>query len=178
MVIVAFPILNAYKFSEHEYTGVKMIDSTVGGLLGVVGWPLSPFVALWSAYQTIFTESPDKPLDISEETKFNARRAIGVDCDQFYNIAVVGSAGTGKSTMVNALLGYQDTHPSAAPTNEAAGYRDEPRGHRHPELRAMVLWDMPGGGTCTHNSATYFEDNHLNVFDSLIIVTAERYGHI
>lgn len=37
MVIVAFPILNAYKFSEHEYTGVKMVDSTIGGLLGVVG---------------------------------------------------------------------------------------------------------------------------------------------
>lgn len=37
MVIVAFPILNAYKFSEHEYTGVKVVDSTIGGLLGVVG---------------------------------------------------------------------------------------------------------------------------------------------
>lgn len=37
MVIVAFPILNAYKFSETEYTGVKVVDSTIGGLLGVVG---------------------------------------------------------------------------------------------------------------------------------------------
>lgn len=37
MVIVAFPILNAYKFSENEYTGVKVVDGTIGGLLGVVG---------------------------------------------------------------------------------------------------------------------------------------------
>ncbi|CEP11761.1 hypothetical protein [Parasitella parasitica] len=174
MVIVAFPILNAYTFSEYEYTGVKMIDGTVGGLLGVVGWPLSPFVALWSAYQTIFAESPEKPLDISEETKFNARRAIGLCCNKFYNVAVVGSAGTGKSTLVNALLGLHDTDPRAAPTGEASAFCNEPRGYRHSEMNSMVVWDMPGGGTCTHNSATYFEDMHLKAFDSLVIVTAER----
>lgn len=114
MVIVAFPILNAYKFSEHEYTGVKMVDSTIGGLLGVVGCkyihmytytqsnsdqyvgPLSPFVAFWSAYQSMFTEGPNKSIEVSEETKIMVRKAIGLDCDNFYNIAVVGAAGTGK----------------------------------------------------------------------------------
>lgn len=40
MIIVAFPILNAYKFSATEYTGVKVVDSTIGGLLGVVGCKL------------------------------------------------------------------------------------------------------------------------------------------
>jgi hypothetical protein len=58
--------------------------------------PLSPFVAFWSAYQTIFTEGPAQPNEISEETKATVRRAMGMDCDNFYNVAVVGAAGTGK----------------------------------------------------------------------------------
>jgi hypothetical protein len=173
MVIVAFPILNAYKFSETEYTGVKVVDSTIGGLLGVVGWPLSPFVAFWSAYQSIFTESPTKSSQVSEETKYLVRRAIGLDCDNFYNIAVVGAAGTGKSSLVNGILGYPDTDQYAAAINEAGEYH-EPRGYRHPDLRRMILWDMPGAGTLTSNDQTYFEDNYLKAFDSLIIVTAER----
>jgi hypothetical protein len=57
---------------------------------------LSPFVAFWSAYQSIFTEGPNKSIEVSEETKLTVRKAIGLDCDNFYNIAVVGAAGTGK----------------------------------------------------------------------------------
>lgn len=39
----------------------------------------------------------------------------------------------------------------------------------------MILWDMPGAGTLANSDKTYFEDNYLYAFDSLIIVTAERY---
>lgn len=54
MVIVAFPILNAYKFSEHEYTGVKMVDSTIGGLLGVVGCKFtSPSTHRYTRYSSL-----------------------------------------------------------------------------------------------------------------------------
>lgn len=37
MIIVAFPLLNAYTFSEQELTGVKLMDSAIGGLVGVIG---------------------------------------------------------------------------------------------------------------------------------------------
>lgn len=38
MIIVAFPILNAYTFvTEQELTGVKLMDGAIGGLLGVLG---------------------------------------------------------------------------------------------------------------------------------------------
>ncbi|ORE11662.1 hypothetical protein BCV72DRAFT_246705 [Rhizopus microsporus var. microsporus] len=173
MIIVAFPILNAYKFSEYEYTGVKVVDGTIGGLLGVVGWPISPFVAFWSAYQSIFVEEPDRKAEISEDVKTMVRRAIGLDCDRFYNIAVVGAAGTGKSSLVNGILGYPDNDQYAAAIHEAGGHTTEPRGYRHPDLRNMILWDMPGAGTLANNDKTYFEDNYLYAFDSLIIVTAE-----
>lgn len=77
--------------------------------------------------------------------------------------------------MVNGILGYPDTDRYAATINEAGGNTtSEPRGYRHPDLRRMILWDMPGAGTSTSKEATYFEDNYLKAFDSLIIVTAER----
>lgn len=37
MVIIAFPVLNAYIFTEDELTGVKLMDGMIGGLLGIVG---------------------------------------------------------------------------------------------------------------------------------------------
>ena len=37
LVIIAFPILNAYTFTEDEMTGVRMMDGVIGGLLGVIG---------------------------------------------------------------------------------------------------------------------------------------------
>ncbi|KAI8987850.1 hypothetical protein BDF20DRAFT_814605 [Mycotypha africana] len=178
MVIIAFPLLNAYKFSETEYTGVKIVDSAIGGLLGVVGWPLSPFVAFWSVYQNLFIEEPSKSSEVSSEMKSKVRRAMGMDCDNFYNIAVVGAAGTGKSSVVNGILGYPDTDRYAAATHESDNinyaHSQEPRGYRHPELRRMILWDMPGAGTTDNNETTYFDDYYLKAFDSLIIVTAER----
>ncbi|CAO3634566.1 unnamed protein product [Mucor hiemalis] len=123
----------------------------------------------------MFNEGPTTSLQVTEETKFLVRRAIGLDCDNFYNIAVVGAAGTGKSSLVNGILGYPDTDRYAATINEAGGNTtSEPRGYRHPDLRRMILWDMPGAGTSTSKEATYFEDNYLKAFDSLIIVTAER----
>lgn len=80
-----------------------------------------------------------------------------------------------QSSLVNGILGYPDNDKYAAVINEASGSTSEPRGYRHPDLRSMVLWDMPGAGTMGNQEATYFEDNYLMAFDSLIIVTAERY---
>lgn len=80
-----------------------------------------------------------------------------------------------QSSLVNGILGYPDNDQYAAAIHEAGGHTTEPRGYRHPDLRNMILWDMPGAGTLTNNDKTYFEDNYLYAFDSLIIVTAERY---
>jgi Interferon-inducible GTPase (IIGP) len=50
----------------------------------------------------------------------------------------------------------------------------KPRAYRHPDLRTMVLWDLPGAATLHHPAETYFEDKFLCAFDALIIVMAER----
>lgn len=37
------------------------------------------------------------------------------------------------------------------------------------ELQNIVLWDMPGSGTATHPTESYFKDNVLYAFDGLLI---------
>lgn len=76
--------------------------------------------------------------------------------------------------MINGILGYQDSDPRAAPTGETES-TSKPKGYRHPDLRTMIVWDMPGAGTESHPSETYFNDKFLYAFDTLIIVIADRY---
>ncbi|CDH59159.1 hypothetical protein RO3G_14116 [Lichtheimia corymbifera JMRC:FSU:9682] len=173
MVIIAFPVLNAYIFTEDELTGVKLMDGMIGGLLGIVGWPLSPFYACWGLFQVLFRDEPPEPVAIDQELKDIAKREIGLNCERFYNVGVVGAAGTGKSSLINGILGYQDSDPRAAPTGETES-TSKPKGYRHPDLRTMIVWDMPGAGTESHPSETYFNDKFLYAFDTLIIVIADR----
>ncbi|KAJ2965039.1 hypothetical protein NQZ79_g75 [Umbelopsis isabellina] len=173
MVIVAFPFINAYTFTSEELTGVKLMDGAIGGLLGVIGWPLAPFLACWGVFEVLFKDGPPEPLAIPQEIKDKAKREFGLNCENFYNIAVAGIAGTGKSSVVNGIMGMHDNDPQAAVTGETEA-TIKPRGYRHPDLRSMVLWDLPGAATLHHPAETYFEDKFLCAFDALIIVTAER----
>ncbi|KAI8074135.1 interferon-inducible GTPase-domain-containing protein [Gongronella butleri] len=173
MVIIAFPLLNAYTFTEDELTGYKLMDGAIGGLLGVIGWPLAPFLACYGVFQVLFKDGPPEPNPIDPEIQDAARKSIGLNCEQFYNVAVVGSSGTGKSSVVNGIMGYKDSFKDAAATGESETTK-KPRAYRHPDLRSMVIWDMPGAGTMNHPVSTYFEDKFLCAFDSLVIVTAER----
>jgi GTP-binding protein EngB required for normal cell division len=43
-----------------------------------------------------------------------AREVIGIDADNEYNVAFVGEAGVGKSSLINALLCVKDNDPIAA----------------------------------------------------------------
>ncbi|KAH8549967.1 interferon-inducible GTPase-domain-containing protein [Umbelopsis sp. PMI_123] len=173
MVIVAFPFINAYTFTSEELTGVKLMDGAIGGLLGVIGWPLAPFLACWGVFEVLFKDGPPEPLAIPQEIKDKAKREFGLNCENYYNIAVAGIAGTGKSSVVNGIMGMHDNDPQAAVTGETEA-TIKPRAYRHPDLRTMVLWDLPGAATLHHPAETYFEDKFLCAFDALIIVMAER----
>ena len=72
--------------------------------------PLSPFIACWNAFQTIFNEGPPEPKEIPQHTKDLLKSHYGLNCESFYNVAVVGVSGTGKVTsfsyfhMINHML--------------------------------------------------------------------------
>ncbi|KAI7853368.1 interferon-inducible GTPase-domain-containing protein [Circinella umbellata] len=173
VVVIAFPILNAYTFTEDEMTGFKVLDGMIGGLFGVIGWPLSPFIAFWNAFQIIFNEGPPEPKEIPQHTKDLLKSHYGLNCESFYNVAVVGVSGTGKSSLINGIMGCHDGDARAAKTGEKET-TEKPKGYQHPDLHTMILWDMPGAGTYEHKSETYFNEKFLYAFDTLIIVIAER----
>ncbi|KAG1173283.1 hypothetical protein G6F70_005942 [Rhizopus microsporus] len=173
VVIVAYPILNAYAFQESDITGFRIIDGTIGGLLGVIAWPLSPFFAVWGAVTFIFKEKPPRTINVPPEIRAKAEAEIQLDTVSFYNVAVVGMSGTGKSSLVNAIRGYKDTDKRAAKVGEVETTA-VPRPYPHPDLTTMVIWDMPGVGTKSHPRETYFEDNYLCAFDLLVIVLGNR----
>lgn len=79
--------------------------------------------------------------------------------------------------MINGIMGYHDKDARAAVTGEVEATM-KPKGYQHPDLRTMIVWDMPGAGTMNHPAETYFEDNFLYAFDTLVIVTAERLQEI
>lgn len=37
VIIVAYPVLNAYTFQDSDITGYRIVDSAIGGVLGVIG---------------------------------------------------------------------------------------------------------------------------------------------
>ncbi|KAI9361037.1 interferon-inducible GTPase-domain-containing protein [Pilaira anomala] len=173
VVIIAYPALNAYWFQDMDITGHRVVDGAIGGLLGVIAWPLSPFLAIWGAVKINFKDKPPIPLPIPDQLLQKAEKEIKLNTISFYNVAVVGVSGSGKSSIVNAILGYKDTESRAAKVGEVETTA-RPASYQHPDLANMVIWDMPGVGTQNHPIDTYFEKNYLYAFDLLVVVLGNR----
>jgi len=105
------------------------------------------------------------------------RRKLGMDCNGCYNIAIVGASGEGKSSLVNGLMGVDDSADNAIQVGEVETTSDI-KSYCHPHLETVVLWDLPGGGTERHPGETYFKDKMLFAFDAVIIVTSTTFTQI
>ncbi|KAG2233009.1 hypothetical protein INT48_007585 [Thamnidium elegans] len=171
VIIIAYPALNAYAFQDMDITGNRMVDGTIGGLLGVIAWPLSPFLAIWGAVKINFKDKPPVPLPISPSLLLKAEQDIKLNTVSFYNVAVCGVSGSGKSSIVNAILGYKDTESRAAKVGEVETTA-RPSSYQHPDLANMVIWDMPGVGTQKHPI-----DTKYRVLESDTIISAKAKEH-
>ncbi|KAH9261273.1 hypothetical protein BASA81_000977 [Batrachochytrium salamandrivorans] len=95
----------------------------------------------------------------------------GFDPDK-HNIAVCGPAGSGKSSLVNALQGVRDGDPGAASVGEIEctdNIKRYPVSGSH-----LVVWDLPGCGTDRHPFEGYFDAKKLYAFDILLLVYKDR----
>lgn len=110
----------------------------------------------------------------------HAQNTAGYRNDTFH-LAVAGSAGTGKSSLVNAFRGIPNSHPDAAQTGvvetttKISRYSDRDAGG----VRETIAWyDVPGAGTLSVPGWEYFNDMGLYIFDAIIVAVDGRLTEI
>lgn len=106
-------------------------------------------------------------------------REIGMDNVGQYNFAVCGSTGVGKSSFCNIMRGILDKkHPKFAKVGTGEQTTTETTKYPHPDAPHIVFWDVPGGGCDDFPSATYFEDQCLDLFDGLLLLYNGRFTEV
>ncbi|GAN05982.1 interferon-inducible GTPase 5-like [Mucor ambiguus] len=179
MIILALPFVGAYEFStaleEEMITGYKLVDGMIGGLFGVIASPIAPLYYFLTSMQEIFSATSTAQQHRRHINQSYLKKAYGMlrlDVN-VYNVAITGCPGTGKSSLLNALLGYKNNHPKAAAIGEIET-TIEPRRYQHPVLPTLHLWDMPGIGTPRHPTSHFFDTYFLGAFDAILVVFDDR----
>ena len=94
------------------------------------------------------------------------------------HFAVTGTAGSGKSSLINSLRGLLATDRGAAETGfiettvEIGRY---PYPDKASPLSRIVWYDIPGAGTRTRPDCGYFNAQGLFIFDFIIVVIGDRF---
>ena len=107
------------------------------------------------------------------EEEFNLAQTRIKYNSQKVHLAICGSSGAGKSSLINAFRGFANHDPEAAP---AGGVETTVAIDRYPDARAefpysqFVWFDVPGAGTLNIPSWQYFNNQGLFIFDVIILV--------
>ncbi|XP_078536393.1 interferon-inducible GTPase 5-like [Lissotriton helveticus] len=90
------------------------------------------------------------------------------------DIAITGESGSGKSTFVNAIRGIDDEDEDSAQTGVVETTM-APTPYLHPQYPNVTVWDLPGIGTETFQSAEYLKQVCFEQYDFFIIIATERF---
>lgn len=114
---------------------------------------------------------------VTAETIQIDRQREGLDPDRAY-VAICGPAGSGKSSLLNALRGLVNSDQDAARvgTTETTTEKQEYRAAACFDHLSLV--DMPGAGTQRVPSEGYFATNKLYCYDTILIICGERFGEV
>ena len=102
-----------------------------------------------------------------------AKERLGYE-EGLFHFAIAGIAGSGKSSLANAVRGLRNNDEGAAPTGvvettSAVGRFPDPD-PKHP----FVWYDVPGAGTLAVPDWQYFTDQGLYIFDCIIVLFDTR----
>lgn len=90
------------------------------------------------------------------------------------NIALIGLTGSGKSSLINALLGLNanDVGAAAIGCNECTTKAQQ---YRHPSNNKLVLTDLPGVGSRDFRQKSYLHQIEVEKYDFFLLVTMKRF---
>ncbi|KAF8555370.1 P-loop containing nucleoside triphosphate hydrolase protein [Imleria badia] len=95
--------------------------------------------------------------------------------DGVIHFAVAGVAGSGKSSLINALCGMSNQDPNAAATGVVETTLEVGR-YSNPNNADQFAWyDVPGSGTLKIPDWQYFNSQGLFVFDCVIVLFNNRF---
>ena len=107
-----------------------------------------------------------KALDLNETVEKFKR-----DLENFNNAKVkcgiIGRSGTGKSSLINAIVGEEVSAVGEIETTTEIGKPIEHRG--------LLFFDLPGSSTTNFPIDSYVEKMGIKNFDCVILVTADRF---
>ena len=90
------------------------------------------------------------------------------------NIAITGSSGTGKSSLINCLRSLKPKDEGAAKVGVKETTK-EPHPYPYAQNKNIAIWDLPGVGTPKFKRENYIDKVGLSNFDALIICTCTRF---
>ncbi|KAK0213360.1 interferon-inducible GTPase-domain-containing protein [Desarmillaria ectypa] len=110
-----------------------------------------------------------RPVEWPSREQFEANKQRFYKEGKFH-LAIAGSSGSGKSSLVNAFRGIWDDDESAAPT-DIVETTSIVTPYPDPNPANPFIWfDVPGSGTLSCPDWTYFNDQGLYILDVIIIV--------
>lgn len=80
---------------------------------------------------------------------------------------IIGRSGTGKSSLINAIVGEEVAKVGEVETTMEIGKPYEHKG--------LLFFDLPGCGTNNFPKETYINDLDIKELDCVVLVTAERF---
>ncbi|KAK7062423.1 p-loop containing nucleoside triphosphate hydrolase protein [Favolaschia claudopus] len=104
----------------------------------------------------------------------DAKRRIGYQ-EGLYHFAVAGVAGSGKSSLINALRGMRNGQAGAAATGITETTLTVARLPDPDPKHPFVWYDIPGAGTLKVEDWLYFHKQGLYVFDALVVLVDNRF---
>ncbi|KAK9394483.1 Interferon-inducible GTPase 5-like [Crotalus adamanteus] len=90
------------------------------------------------------------------------------------NIAVVGKAGAGKSSFINAFRGINDDDEEAAEVGTVEE-KTVPKAHPHPSLPNTTIWELPEIRMCNSKAAEYLKKVQFERYDVFVLIVTDRF---